>query len=99
MAKRQSFAHLSPGLTLLELLFTLTIFLILTSITTPLWHHFIRRHQIDRGMNQLIQMIQLTRFEAMTRAELIRLCGSGDLKTCDGDWQHGMIVWSQQRVP
>lgn len=81
------------GFSLLELLTTLIIIAILTTLAIPAWQQFIAPQQGTVVMQQLLNNINLARSEAIKRGVVITLCGSTDHKTCSGDWQQGQILF------
>ncbi len=80
------------GFTFIELIITLAIFLILATLSIPWWRHFIVEHRMDVFFNRVTNAIYVTRLTAISRGEMVSLCGSADLKSCDGNWQTGMIT-------
>lgn len=82
------------GYTLIELLVSFAIALIILSIAIPSQQLFFQRTGDQMISSALLHAISLARNEAMTRGELITLCGSADLKQCDGQWQIGYMISS-----
>ncbi len=80
------------GLTLLELLVTLSILLILQCVAMPSLHHFLMRNRTTVIIDRLKTAIEMARIEAVEQHHLIRFCASDDRKTCGGAWQQGQII-------
>ena len=84
---------MKQGFTLLELLITLTIFMILIGIAIPSYRIISERNQANAEIIQLYRTIQLARSEAIKHNEIMCLCGSSNQKSCDGDWSAGYILF------
>jgi type IV fimbrial biogenesis protein FimT len=81
------------GFTLVELLFTIAIIAILTSIAFPSIHQIAYSHQADSAYKRLFSLIQLTRIEAINRQSQVILCPTYDRINCTDDWSQELIVF------
>ena len=84
------------GITLLELLVTLSIIAIVLTLGIGGFRHLIASTRMTNVTNTLIAHMQLARSEAIKRGTDVSLCPSPDGKTCvaggDGSWEIGYIV-------
>lgn len=79
------------GHTLLELLFAISILLVLLAIT-PTLGAIVARSQQQTQIAELNRMIELARNNAVTTGEMITLCGSIDGSTCVNDAESPEIL-------
>lgn len=82
------------GFTLIELMVTLTVFVILASIAYPSFRGMIRSNRLATANNELIALANLARSEGIRNSTGGGVCGSADGKACDGDWSKGVLAWS-----
>jgi type IV fimbrial biogenesis protein FimT len=82
----------SRGFTLLELLFTLALLVLLSSLAVPAMSHTLKRANNRTLANQMIGLIQYARSESVVRRQVITLCGSRQGQQCDGDWSSHVLV-------
>ena len=75
------------GFTLVELLTTLALLIILTSIGVPSFARLVGNHRLDVGKEQLARSIQQTREEAVRRNQPVTMAPKG------GDWNEGWQVF------
>jgi len=80
------------GFTLFELLIAMSLGLILLLAAVPSYHHIFARNKQADLVNHLIAAIHAARSEAVARNQVVVLCGSGDGKQCDGQWQEGQLM-------
>jgi type IV fimbrial biogenesis protein FimT len=81
------------GITLLELLFTLAILALLTSLAVPAFSHTLKRSSNYTLANQIIRLVQYARSESVVRRRVITLCGSSDQQQCNGQWSKNILVF------
>lgn len=86
------------GFSLFELLVTLTIAIILVALAIPSQYYFLEKSKDEHLRSQLIRAIEMARSEAIARGEMVMLCKSSDLKTCQGSWQQGYMIHSLDRT-
>ncbi|EZP46351.1 Fimbrial protein-D1 [Stenotrophomonas sp. RIT309] len=82
------------GFTLIELMVTLTVFVILSSIAYPSFRSMIRSNRLATANNEVIALTNLARSEAIRNNRGGGLCGSTDGLACDGEWSKGLLAWS-----
>ncbi len=82
------------GYTLLELLFTLTVLLILSTLALPSFSSMLRRTQGETLMYSLISAAQLARSSAVMRSESVVFCASSNQLSCGNDWTQGAMVFA-----
>jgi type IV fimbrial biogenesis protein FimT len=83
------------GFTFIELMVTIALVAVITTVAVPAWSDFIRRNQAAAETNELITSLNYTRSEAVRRNTEVSLCRSHDGATCDGDqdWTAGWIAY------
>jgi type IV fimbrial biogenesis protein FimT len=83
----------NKGLTLLELMITLTITGILLASSAPSFTESIRNTRLVTQVNELQASLSLARSEAVKRNESVTVCGINvDGDDCEDNWQDGWIV-------
>jgi type IV fimbrial biogenesis protein FimT len=87
----------SKGYSLVELLVTLLILVILSSLAVPAYRNFVTENQLTSQLNLLAGAIEYTRAEAIHRHIICTLCKSQDGKRCDGLWREGWIVFADRQ--
>ncbi|MCC2667528.1 MAG: fimT [Gammaproteobacteria bacterium] len=88
----------ADGFSLLEIVVVLTIMFIVFTIAIPSERIFLMNAKVDAMRLQLQRAIQLARSEAITRGEIITLCGSSDKNTCSNDWDDGYIILANTKL-
>lgn len=82
------------GLTLIELLVTITIAVILLTIAVPSFNDFLARNRVGGVANELMSMLNLARSEAVRRGQPVSVCKSSNGTSCGGTyWDSGWIVF------
>ena len=87
------------GFTLVELLITLVLAAILTTVAVPSFNTTIKNNRLVTQTNLLIASFNLARSEAVKRAQAVNVCASNAAQTaCSGgtDWSQGWVVWADQ---
>jgi type IV fimbrial biogenesis protein FimT len=85
------------GVTLIELLVTISIAAILLAIAVPGFQDFFRRNRVDSAASDLMAALNLARSEAIRRGVPVSLCKSGNGTTCvqgGNNWEQGWIVFA-----
>lgn len=88
------------GFTLLELLVTIAIFAIVTTLAAPGLRTFTQNNRAAAQANEFIAALNLARNEAVTRGAIVSICASADGVSCSGvtEWTGGWLVFVD-RVP
>ncbi|WP_295385408.1 GspH/FimT family pseudopilin [uncultured Thiodictyon sp.] len=82
------------GLTLIELIVTLSIVLILTVVAIPSFINMIRGNRLATQFNELVGDINLARSEAVKRGRDVKVCKKGGNGACGGGcWKNGWTVF------
>lgn len=87
--------HIS-GVTLIELIVTLTIGVILLAIAAPAMTNFVQSNRFTSATNDFILDLSVARSEAMKRGTQTAVCRMGNGTTCvgTGGWDSGWIVFA-----
>lgn len=86
----------SRGLSALELLVTLTVAGIGTSIAIPYWKYSVESSEVNAARLHLFNVLQSARATAVTMADDISLCPSNDGVSCRNaytQWQTGYLLF------
>lgn len=91
----------ASGVTLIELMVTISIAVITITIAVPSFQGVITRNRIASFTNQLVQSFHLARSEAIKRGRNVIVCPSNSTNdadpTCDGTaWTDGWIIYLDQ---
>lgn len=86
------------GFTLTELMVTLAIMAIVTTIALPSFRDTIQRNRVVTANNEVVGGISLARTEAIRTARGGGICGANadgtDCATSGTTWSNGWIVWA-----
>lgn len=95
--KTLSFSCRHVGFTLVELLVTVSVVAILSSIAAPSFNSMVKRNRVTVQQNDLLSDIMLARLEAIKRSRSVSICSSNTAGTaCSGnndDWHQGWLVY------
>lgn len=99
--ERHTPARKMSGVTLIELVVTLSIAAILLAIGVPSFQNIVATNRIASLTNELSSALQLARSEAVTRGKTVTVCKSNDVSasapSCntveDDGWQNGWVVF------
>lgn len=93
--KRRAKQQLCRGITLLELLITLSVMSILLSLAVPSFQNLINEVRLSSVADEFYSSLQLARTEAVKRAVKVEICPSDDGFEClpGSDWNSGWMVW------
>ena len=93
---RQPSSKYVRGITLIELVFTITIGSILCAVSLPALGGLMQGGQSRSAHNALVAALNLARSTAASRQGDVSICPSRDGATCDDAiwWQHGWIVFA-----
>jgi type IV fimbrial biogenesis protein FimT len=92
--------HRCGGVTLVELMITLSVLVIMTTIGVPSMTSVIHNNRVAITANDLTLALTLARSEAIRRGATMRVCASSDGVDCDivnpndchADWSVGWLV-------
>jgi type IV fimbrial biogenesis protein FimT len=85
----------SKGFTLVELMTTVAVVAILSTIAYPSFQGILRSNRMAATSNQLIGALSLARSEAVMNTRGAGVCASTVGTSCDGSaWTQGWMVWS-----
>ena len=84
------------GLTLVEVMITLTIAAILLTWAVPSLQDFIVRNRMSTEVNNLVATLYVARSESVKRLEKVKVCpANSDFSGCSGtDWEKGWIIFT-----
>jgi len=85
--------HRTSGLTLIELVITLSIAAILLAAAAPSFSGIIKNNKMTTQLNELVAGLNLARSESIKRASPVTVCKSSDGASCGGNWNNGWIVF------
>jgi type IV fimbrial biogenesis protein FimT len=93
-ARNTPAARRSDGVTLVELMFALTVLGILVAIAVPSFRGASLSSRLSAIANDLHASVQIARSEAIKSNTTVTLCTSTDGTSCaaSGDWEQGWIV-------
>jgi len=91
--KKWLFKNKHAGFTLLELLFSMLVFVILIALSMPAFTDIIDKNTAMAVANDLLNDIYLTRSEAIRRGDRMSLCHSNNGTDCSGTWSDGWIIY------
>ena len=87
----------SSGFTLIELIVTVSIVAILSSIAAPSFRSMLESNKASVAANEMVSVLLLARSEALKRRNNVTVCTSIDQTTCAGnsekDFSKGWIVF------
>lgn len=87
------------GFTLIELMVTLSVAAILSTIAIPSYQTFVINGRMVSQANDLITALNMARSEAVKRGANVTICASSDSATCTVGWQAGWIVSDAAGTP
>ena len=87
-------AHKQYGLTLIELVVTIALLAILTTLGIPSFNDSIKRNRLISEVNRFVSHVQLARSEAIKRNQTVRICKQTN-GTCNSNaqWDAGWVVF------
>jgi type IV fimbrial biogenesis protein FimT len=83
------------GLTLIEMLATVSVIAILGALAGPSFHNLTLDSERTATVNNFFHALFLARSEAIKRGQVVTVCKSADGSTClrSGEWTSGWIVF------
>jgi len=84
------------GMTLIEVLVTLSVLAILLAIGVPAFNQFVVSNRLSAYSSDMLSTLTLARSEAIKRNSRVVLCKSADGESCAaaGSWNQGWIVFA-----
>jgi type IV fimbrial biogenesis protein FimT len=83
------------GLTVLELIISLSLAAVLAGLAIPSMTTFIANQRITAATNEMIAHLQFARLEAVTRHQNVVACPSLDQQRCAGNrWDRGWMIFA-----
>lgn len=83
----------SLGLTLIELLLTVTILAVLAAVAAPPLSEFVDRYRSEAKARELFDIIILMRTKAFGEGQAYTLCPSANSNDCGGNWTDGALLF------
>jgi len=83
---------------LLECLLVIALLGVLLLVATPSLRELYQRHQLNTAVERLITAMHVARNAAITRGDIVQLCGSSDASHCDGQWSRGQLLRGEQSI-
>jgi type IV fimbrial biogenesis protein FimT len=81
------------GVTLLELMITISIAAILLAAGAPSFMQMLAKNRLEASSNDFVSSLNLARSEAVLRNVRTTVCRSSDGTSCGGEWEDGWIVF------
>lgn len=86
------------GLTLIELMITISIASILLASGLPAFNHLIEKNRMVSEVNSLHSFLQVGRTKAIEGNVKVTICPSSDGKNCTRDWSNGYILFIDENA-
>lgn len=82
------------GITLFELIVSILILIIITSIAIPSFHSFKERQEVNHLFPMLHQQVSLAKNHALAFHQDTVICASEDLSSChNNQWNQGILIF------
>jgi len=86
------------GVTLIELMVSITVVGILLGLSVPTFREFTRNNSVTAVQNELVTSFNLARSEALRRNRPVSVCASADGAACGDEttWQTGWLAFTDR---
>lgn len=81
------------GVTLIELLITLSIIVVSLTLATPSFQQLFAQYHCTIAINQLVDALAFARDTAITRQIPTSICPTQNGQNCSANWSHGYMVF------
>lgn len=81
------------GFTLIELMVTIVVLGIAMGIALPNYLELMQRQKVAAAADEVENLFNLSRTEAVKRSARVSICASDDGATCGDDWSLGILVF------
>jgi len=81
------------GISLIETMIAVFIIAILTAMALPALKNILYQARDEIWRKELLDAVNLARFESRLRKLPVALCASSDAKSCSGTWTDGLLVF------
>ena len=82
------------GMSLIELMVTLTVLAIGLAAAVPSFQGTMKRNNIDGALEEFSSAIKFARSEAISQSAAVSICASSNQTACTGDWHDGWIIFT-----
>jgi type IV fimbrial biogenesis protein FimT len=82
------------GLTLIEMIIVLAVCALLFGLAVPGLGSIIIKNESEVLVNEMVRLMAYARNEAVTQARTVTLCRSGDGLGCGGQWEQGVLLFT-----
>lgn len=83
--------------TLIELIITIAVLAILTSIAIPSYHHYMEYQEYNGLLSMIRSHINLSKNYAVLYHNQVTICSSSDFRSCENNqWDKAMLIFSDQ---
>ena len=82
------------GLTLTELLVTLTIFSIIIGVAAPSFSGVINSNRVNTATASIADVLRFARAEAMRRGSWVSVSPVNTIPNVDNEWGEGVVAWA-----
>lgn len=86
----------SQGLTLIELLVSISVLAIVTSLGVPSFRYFIETQHQDTAREKLVDSLRLSSLEAQRLKTPVYLCATDNGTSCGNDWSKGWMAYADK---
>ncbi|WP_185964305.1 GspH/FimT family pseudopilin [Aliikangiella marina] len=85
--------QLQQGITLIDLVLTISILSLLLGTALPAFDELLDKNKVNAQLMQLRSTLQLARKIAITEREKVTVCPTSDNLNCSSDWSQGYMAF------